>query len=513
MKKKFNVTGLCIPSIHYMVDTSQKIEYIIQKYINERAYFTINRARQYGKTTTLELLYQKLSTDSIVLDISFEGREDYFVSLETLAKGLFYSFRNSLKNDYPELSKIFEGKPDKELPLQDLSERITELCKQAGKRVLLMVDEVDKAADNRVFLAFLGLLRDKYLERQKRHTPTFHSVILAGVHDIKNLKFHIRPEDAHSYNSPWNIAADFDLDMGFDIMGITKMLEEYKRDCDIALDTAQIAQYIYDYTGGYPYLVSRICQLIDENNIEWTYAGVVDAIKHILLETNSLFDDMLKKLADYPELKQMLYTILFCGQTYPYNPDNTVIGVATMFGFVKEINGRVMIANRIFETRLYNFFLSEDMMKERTIQAGDVNQFIKKGYLDMDMVVQKFTEHYSEIYADFDAKFLEENGRRLFLLYLKPIINGTGNYYVEARTRDMKRTDVIVDYHGKQYIIELKIWHGDEYNHRGEIQLANYLDLYKLNKGYLISFCFNKNKEIGVHTILCEEKIIVEAVV
>ncbi len=88
MKKRFNVTGLCIPSIHYMVDTDKKIEYIIEKYVEEGAYFTINRARQYGKTTTLELLYQRLSHNNIVLDISFEGREDYFSSFTTLAAGL-----------------------------------------------------------------------------------------------------------------------------------------------------------------------------------------------------------------------------------------------------------------------------------------------------------------------------------------------------------------------------------------------------------------------------------------
>lgn len=37
---------------------------------------------------------------------------------------------------------------------------------------------------------------------------------------------------------------------------------------------------------------------------------------------------------------------------------------------------------------------------------------------------------------------------------------------MEARTRDMRRTDVIVDYNGKQYVCELKIWHGNEYNRR-----------------------------------------------
>lgn len=32
-------------------------------------------------------------------------------------------------------------------------------------------------------------------------------------------------------------------------------------------------------------------------------------------------------------------------------------------------------------------------------------------------------------------------------------------------------TDVIVDYMGQQYIIEMKIYHGNEYNLRGEKQL------------------------------------------
>lgn len=45
--------------------------------------------------------------------------------------------------------------------------------------------------------------------------PTFKSVILAGVYDIKNLKHKLRNDDEHKYNSPWNIAADFNVDMSF----------------------------------------------------------------------------------------------------------------------------------------------------------------------------------------------------------------------------------------------------------------------------------------------------------
>lgn len=44
------------------------------------------------------------------------------------------------------------------------------------------------------------------------------------------------------------------------------------------------------------------------------------------------------------------------------------------------------------------------------------------------------------------------------MLFLRPIISGTGRSYVEARTRNMRRTDIVVDYKGEQFVIELKIW-------------------------------------------------------
>ena len=69
--KRFNVTGTCIPQKHYMVDTSVKLEQIT-KLIEQDSYFTINRARQYGKTTSLMLLWKALKEkwDMILYRIS-----------------------------------------------------------------------------------------------------------------------------------------------------------------------------------------------------------------------------------------------------------------------------------------------------------------------------------------------------------------------------------------------------------------------------------------------------------
>ena len=139
--------------------------------------------------------------------------------------------------------------------------------------------------------------------------------------------------------------------------------------------------------------------------------------------------------------------------------------------------------------------------------------FRSNNMLDMKLVLKKFVEYFNEIYSEKDGNFIEKYGRKFFLLYLKPIINGTGNYYLEAQTRDARRTDVIVDYRGEQFIVELKIWHGNEYNERGEEQLMDYLDYYHKDRGYMLSFNFNKNKNVGVREIKLGNKTIVEAVV
>ncbi len=186
-----------------------------------------------------------------------------------------------------------------------------------------------------------------------------------------------------------------------------------------------------------------------------------------------------------------------------------------MFGYATENGVNVNVANRIFETRLYNLFLSEEELSSAMSRKAkeDRNQFVVEGRLNMECVLEKFVTHFNDIYGENDRKFVEDYGRKFFLLYLRPIINGTGNYYIEAQTRDARRTDIIVDYAGEQFIIEMKIWRGREYNERGEKQLADYLNYFHLDKGYLLSFNFNQKKETGVKTITVGEKTIVEAVV
>ncbi|MCC8082276.1 MAG: AAA-like domain-containing protein [Lachnospiraceae bacterium] len=527
MQKRFTVTGLCVPEMHYMVDLSGRVKQIVSEYIEPGMYFTINRARQFGKTTTLFMLEEGMKEDYLVLSLSFEAADDFFSSKQTLAEGLVRVISSNLRRQGVDKSILEEWKEpvSADFPMMDLDEKITNLCQSCDKKIVLMIDEVDKSSDNQLFLAFLGLLRTKYLNRLAGKDTTFWSVILAGVYDIKNLKQKIHPGQESKYNSPWNIAVDFKVDMSFSPNDIASMLRQYEEDWHPGMDIDHISQLLYDYTSGYPFLVSRLCQIMAEDinkdsteqerkNV-WDEKAVQRAVSRILREPNMLFDDMSKKLNDNPGLKEIIYSILFRGEKYVYEAENDRIRIGVMFGFLKVRDGAVAVSNRIFETKLYNLFLSEDQTNTRIFSTADMekSQFIKGGFLQMDLVLQKFCEYFADIYADADGKFIEENGRRIFLIFLKPIINGKGNYYIEARTRNMKRTDVVIDYRGKQFVLEMKIYRSQEYNRRGEGQLLEYMDYYHLQKGYMLSFNFNKKKQTGVKQIAVGDRAIVEAVV
>jgi hypothetical protein len=531
MRRYFNTEGRCKPDIHYMVRLDDRLDKIKRLYIDQGKYFIINRGRQYGKTTTLMALAEYLKDDYTVLPMDFQLMSSANFSDESAFVISFIEYLEDLVSERKELTEnidlaVFENlaalKDSQRIHMDRLFRGLSRLCKTAKKPVVLMIDEVDSASNHQVFLDFLAMLRGYYLNQD--YSSTFRSVILAGVYDIKNLKLKLRPEEKHQYNSPWNIAADFDINMSLSASKIAAMLDEYETDLGTGMDTETVAEEIYQYTSGYPYLVSAICKILDEklpeserflDNSPWTREGIGEAVKIILRSRLPLFDSMVKQLDIFVDLRGMIQSILYQGEKIVFNPDRKSISIGIMFGFLREKNGQIEIANRIFEMRLLNMLLSDESVKSEMFFYGqnNMNQFITGGKLNMDLVLEKFVIYFTDIYGHNDERFVEAHGRKFFLLYLKPIINGVGNYYIEAQTRDSKRTDVIIDYLGQQFIVELKIWHGNEYHERGEEQLREYLDYYHLEKGYLLSFNFNKKKKPGMREVRIDGKMIVEAVV
>ncbi|MDR0641912.1 MAG: ATP-binding protein [Treponema sp.] len=504
--RRFNTTGLCVPDQDYMVDISDKIRRI-KEMVDRGDYFTINRARQFGKTTTLSQLGKALFNEYICVRTSFEGIGDEpfedpesfcRVFLKLIQQALRYS---SAGEDTAYIDHWFD---DTVTGFQQLGDHIGRMCR--GRKLVLMIDEVDKMSNNRVYIHFLGMLRDRYLARKEGMGFTFQSVILAGVYDIKNIKLKMINEGVYSaaaaegklYNSPWNIAADFTVDMSFKADEIMTMLRDYEDDWHTGMDIEAVAEGIYEYSSGYPFLVSRICKLIDERfERDWSGEGLLKAVQYLVRqEQNTLFDDIFKNLEAFPDLYQLIYDLLISGKGNEknYSAGDPVVSWALMFGFVNNKDGKIQIANRIFELLITGYFLSKDVRRQDTKTVGGVFKYdvVKDGRFDMELCLRRFARHFRQVFSKDDAAFLERQGRLVFLSFLAPLINGEGFYYIESETTDAQRMDLVVTYGREEFIIELKIWRGEAAHRAGYEQLAEYLRRKGRKEGYLLSFDFRQ---------------------
>jgi hypothetical protein len=433
--KRFNTTGPCVPNLHYMADRSGKLAQITPM-IEQGLYFTINRGRQYGKTTMLGAIRRKLDGEYTVIKISFENIDPKsYENTESFSHCFMRLVQDVLEfSACADDSNYIESWYDKDITgFESLSKHIRKMCK--GRKVVLLIDEVDASLNYNLYIRFLAMLRDKYIRRSEGTDITFHSVILAGVHDIKNVKTKMiatgvytpSPKETGTYNSPWNIAANFDVDMSLSAAEIGTMLAEYEADHRTGMDVGALSGEIRDWTGGYPFLVSRICQIIDENpNKDWTLSGVEAAVKALMGESNTLFDDLFKNLERYPGLYQYMYDLLIVGDLKKESGDDPVVSQALMFSFLKSTNGTIKIHNRIFENRIIKYFLSKDSDKTETKDVAGVLKYdvVHDGHFDMELALRKFAKHFRQIFTETDRKFLERNGRMVFLAYLMPLING-----------------------------------------------------------------------------------------
>ena len=159
------------------------------------------------------------------------------------------------------------------------------------------------------------------------------------------------------------------------------------------------------------------------------------------------------------ELKEFMYSISVNGAKYTYSLTNPPLRIADMFSYIKDVDGQTMMHNAIFEEIFHQYFTIEYEISNYSKLSVTKSEYILNGKLNMEYVIRRFKETIEEKYRDEDAAFLERRGRLLFLCFLKPIINGTGYYYVEPQTRDNKRMDIVDNYDSEGfYRVEAMVW-------------------------------------------------------
>jgi hypothetical protein len=285
------------------------------------------------------------------------------------------------------------------------------------------------------------------------------------------------------------------------------------------MDIPLICGLLKEYTDGYPFLVSKLCALMDtvasENNdgskkMSWSLEGFLEAVR-LLLRDHSLlpFQSLVSQVECNSELKDLLKRILLAGMRLNcYSVSRKTVDQAIMHGLMQILPDNCLaVSNRIYETYLYNILMHEGLSFGRN--AGDDVAdalygtkgakgagiaFIKNQTIDMSFLIKRFSVHYSKEFRHRDTVALENQARRLFLTFLRPILNSQGNYYIDAQTRSASNADLVVDMFSNRHIVELKIWQGAKLASEDIDKFADYLDRFGLDMGYLLVFYARKRK-------------------
>jgi AAA-like domain len=509
MTKEFNVTGICFPDQHYMVDTTEKLN-AIMNLVERGKYFTINRPRQYGKTTSIRRVGKMLreTGNYIAFNISFEGVGDgMFEDEYRFAPNFMDILLRFAPRHAPELEDWLLETAPKTLNMKMLDKAITEMVNKTDKKVVLIIDEVDKSSNNQLFVSFLAMMRDKYLLRDE--AKTFHSVVLAGVHDVKSLKLKLRPESEKKFNSPWNIAIDFKVDMNFNPIEIASMLKEYVADKGVEMDIQKIAGRLFFYTSGYPYLVSKLCMIVDEDIFPkketptWTELDLANAVQMLLREPDNVnFTSMFINLEHNPDLYSLVAQLIFDNAEIEFDHSVPAVHLGILYGlFDVNEKRKLKIHNRIYRERIANYMVVKLQTEPQTRLKYNLSQYNFRGQfvrddnsLDMAQALVKFQSFMREHNSVKNRDFLEKDGRLLFMSFMRPIINGSGYDFKEPQISDEQRLDVVITFYQHRYLAELKIWHGEVAHQKGLVQLSDYMDGLGMTEGYLVIFNHNKKK-------------------
>jgi hypothetical protein len=380
-------------------------------------------------------------------------------------------------------------KLSKELSYYSMKDFLSEWAQQLPKPLILLVDEIDSLYDD-VLVSVLRQFRDGF---QLRPTNFPSSVVLVGLRDVRDYKEKVRDGmNSLGSGSPFNIKAESFRLNNFTREQIQRLLQQYTDEGGQAFSEKVIDLFV-SYTGGQPWLVNALaCEIVYKIlNYDVSKAvtcEIVDQAKeNLIIRRDTHLDSLIDKLQN-PRVRPIIDGLL-SGKDVSYDSYNDDLLYIEDLGLVvNDIDKGVIITNQIYSEiipRVLNKNF-QDLMAPKVERQW----FIKPdGKLDLPALLVEFQDFYREHSESWLGNFsFQESGKQLLLMaFLQRIVNGGGK-----TTREMAvgrgRTDLVVEFEGDTFVLELKIKYANYRPEKAYEQLIRYLDTVNQPHGYLVLF-------------------------
>ena len=519
--KRFGTEGRLYLEDNYVVPRTEETADFTDR-IKQGKYIVLFAPRQTGKTTFFRLALDTLTAEDptyFPIQLNFEEYED------SAPADFYRCFYNDLRE---EIEDVFQKR--KEVPSETLGQFLDDVeiddhvsmrrffGKLAGflknQKVILLIDEFDAIPRDAV-TGFLRSLRRIYLSGRTR-CP--HSVGIVGIKNIIQLNY-------DRSVSPFNIQQEFHLP-NFTLEQVGELFEQYTDEVGQAF-SPEVITAIHKQTGGQPVLVSRFGQILTEEmdtpkTETITMAHFTTAHAELLQERNTNIQHLTTNVQRDPRFEQLLMRIMERDEGIPFNPRNDIMDELATYGVIKRgSDGLCEILNPIYLYCILDVFkplvngLEQEYLSED--RDSDFRDYLTStGQIEMVALLDNFRDFIAR--AGFRILQVPETpqesvGRHLLLAYLEAFVRRIGGMmHIEAQT-GRGRMDLLITHNNRKYIVETKVWRGNNRYQAGKQQLAAYLTSERATEGYYVVFDHRKEAEPRVETETFAENLTIRSYV
>ena len=498
----FNTDGQVRPDHHYTIDPLTRIDLNdVLTLIRDKQYFVLHAPRQTGKTSTLIALRDRLNSGDqgefrcvYVKVRRSSGARRHDAGMRSIL-GILAESANGLGDDYP--ASAWQDVLASVGPDSALNVLLSRWCRADSTPLVLLVDDIDSLVGD-TLLSVLRQLRAGYPQRP---TTFPQSVVLCGVHDIRDYRIRSSSGEVIAGGSPFNIAVK-SLRLGDFTEAETFELMRQHTDQTGQPFTDAAQRTVWEQTNGQPWLVNALCAgacFDDKAGRDRTRAIDADAIhaarEELILSRRTHLDQLAHKLEE-ERVRRVVEPILSGGQAAHQVRD---LEYARDLGLIDD-SQPPRIANPIYQEvvpRELGYILQSSLAQDAAWYVRD------DGRLDMAKLLKAFATFYGEHAEHWLGRFEDypEAAPQLILqAYLQRVVNGGGRIEREYGL-GRGRTDLLVLWPREpgqpsdlweRFVIECKVLRDsdrrslDRTVEQGVEQTLGYMAKCKAEEGHLV---------------------------
>ena len=499
--RSFNTEGPVVSEMHYCIPPLERIdlEHVLNL-VRGRKYFILHAPRQTGKTSVLLALQDLLNCGTVgdyrCVYVNLEGgqtaKHDVGRGMRSILGEIAIRARDALKDEF--VRETRHEALEMEGPHGALKWVLTEWALASPQPLVLLVDEIDSLVGD-TLISVLRQLRSGY-DRRPGSYP--QSVVLCGVHDVRDYRIHSAAQNEHfTGGGVFNISAG-SLRLGdFTQAEVGRLLEQHTAETGQAF-LPEALERVWTQTCGQPWLVNALCDRTcfrqdGAGNGPVTEDDVLRAQEQLILERVVHLDQLADKLRE-ARVRRVIEPLL--------SGDEERGGATKSLDRLRDLEyvRDLGLIARDDPPRIANPIYTEVVPRELTAAVqGDILYktawYVDENGLNAPKLLAAFQDFFRQHSEHWLKRFeYEEVGQQLLLQAFVQRIAGGGGRAAREYGLGRGRTGLLITWPrnaGEQRIvIECKILREglESTIRKGLAQTAEYIDRCTGTEGHLVIF-------------------------